>query len=167
MSDTLWRLLSPEVFAVSTFGLAATMFVVGGGRAALLVAVVGWFLLTPLSTVLRELAEEEDLDEAANPTDESTATETATTPDAETSDPVERLRERYADGEIDDVEFERQLEALLATEDADPETAHERLQNRGGERKTDTDDLSELLDDSETRDGGDETGNGEREVERE
>jgi uncharacterized membrane protein len=147
MSDTLWRLLSPEVFAVSTFGLAATMFVVGGGRAALLVAVVGWFLLTPLSTVLRELAED--------------------TPDAETSDPVERLRERYADGEIDDVEFERQLEALLATEDADPETAHERLQDRSGERRTDTDDLSELLDDSETRDGGDETGNGEREVERE
>ncbi len=166
MSDTLWRLLSPEVFAVSTFGFTATLLVVGGGRAALLVAVVGWFLLTPLSAVLRELAEE-DSEEAANPTDESTATETATTPEAETGDPVERLRERYADGEIDDVEFERQLEALLATEDADPETAHERLQDRGGERRTDTDDLSELLDDSETRDGGDEAGNGEREVEHE
>jgi uncharacterized membrane protein len=122
MSDTLWRLLSPEVFAVSTFGLAATLLVVGGGRAALLVAVVGWFLLTPLSAVLRELAEE-DPDEAASPIDESTAA----TADAETDDPVERLRERYADGEIDDVEFERRLEALVATEDADPEAAHERL----------------------------------------
>lgn len=127
MSNTLWRLLSPEVFAVSTFGLAATLLVIGGGRAALLVAVVGFLLLAPLSAVLRELAEEEDLDEAANPTSETTQTETATTPDSETGDPVERLRERYADGEIDDVEFERRLEALVATEDADPETAHERL----------------------------------------
>lgn len=122
MSDTLWRLLSPEVFAVSTFGLAATLLVVGGGRAALLVAVIGWFLLTPLSAVLRELAEEEDLDEAANPTDGPTETTAS-----EADDPVERLRERYADGEINDVEFERRLEALVATEDADPETAHERL----------------------------------------
>ena len=163
MPDTLWRLLSPEVFAVSTFGLAATLLVVGGGRAALLVAVVGFLLLTPLSAVLRELAEE-DLDEAANPMDGSTA---ATT-DAETDDPVERLRERYADGEIDDVEFERRLEALVATEDADPETAHERLQRRGDEREIDTGDVSELLDDGESGDGvDDEADNGEREVERE
>ncbi|ERH13512.1 MAG: putative membrane protein (DUF2078) [halophilic archaeon J07HB67] len=153
MSDTLWRLLSPEVFAVSTFGLAATLFVVGGGRAALLVAVVGWFLLTPLSAVLRGVAEDDD-----EATDRATESVEAGARDAETGDPVERLRERYADGELDDVEFERRLEALVATEDADPETAHERLQRDEGVG-ADTDDLSTLLDD--------ETDDGEREIERE
>jgi len=153
MSDTLWRLLSPEVFAVSTFGLAATLFVVGGGRAALLVAVVGWLLLTPLSVILREQAEA-DSDEVPDQTNETAPASETTTSEAETADPVERLRERYADGEIDDVEFERRLEALVATEDADPETAHERLQRDEG-AGADTDDLSTLLDD------------GEREVERE
>lgn len=36
---------------------------------------------------------------------------------ADADDPVERLRERYADGEITDEEFERRMERLVETED--------------------------------------------------
>ena len=41
----------------------------------------------------------------------------ATSPAAER--PVAALRERYATGEIDEAEFERKLDRLLATEDLD------------------------------------------------
>jgi Predicted membrane protein (DUF2078). len=44
-----------------------------------------------------------------------------------TDDPVEHLRTRFAEGEIDEVEFERQLELLMMTEDTEPKTAHERI----------------------------------------
>lgn len=37
--------------------------------------------------------------------------------DRETEDPLATLRERYARGEIDDVEFERRAETLLETEE--------------------------------------------------
>jgi len=48
---------------------------------------------------------------------------TAATPATDDADdPVEVLGERYADGEIDEAEFERRLERLLATEDG-PEGA--------------------------------------------
>jgi uncharacterized membrane protein len=40
-----------------------------------------------------------------------------TSADDDAADPVAVLRERYADGEIDEAEFERRLERLLATED--------------------------------------------------
>ena len=47
-------------------------------------------------------------------------------------DPVDRLRERYAEGDIDETEFERRLDLLLDTENADAETARERVRERTG-----------------------------------
>lgn len=129
MSSTLWRLFNPAVLATGTFGVALTLFVAGAGRVGVIALVVGWFLLTPLSAVIEEEVFEGDLATAANPTSESTD---AVDPETGTDDPVERLRERYANGEIDDVEFERQLETLLETEGADPETARDRLRERPG-----------------------------------
>ncbi|QLG27782.1 SHOCT domain-containing protein [Halorarum halophilum] len=48
------------------------------------------------------------------------------------SDPLDRLCERYAEGEIDEAEFERRLGLLLDTEDTDPATARERLREHTG-----------------------------------
>ena len=42
------------------------------------------------------------------------------------ADPLSILRTRYADGEIDDAEFERRLERLLETEDAGELTGRSR-----------------------------------------
>ena len=152
MSNTLWRLFDPAVLATGTFGVALTLFVVGAGRAGVITLVVGWFLLTPLSAVLEEEVFDEDLDEAANPMSDSA--------EPETEDPVERLRERYASGEIDDAEFERRLDALVETEDANPETARDRLRDRSSS-EGDLDDLD--LDDLDEGTGEER----EREVERE
>ena len=44
------------------------------------------------------------------------ATDGEATPDEEPADALERLRTRYADGELSDTEFERRLEVLLETE---------------------------------------------------
>ena len=94
----------PAVAAVGTLpvGILTAIFV--GGQAAAVVFVVGWLLLVPLGGVINEeiLADESDSEE---------------TTDA--GDPVATLRERYAAGEIDDVEFERRLEEILATEDVE------------------------------------------------
>jgi len=49
-------------------------------------------------------------------------TEESGTGDGESApDPLATLRERYASGEIDESEFERRLERLVATEDVPPE----------------------------------------------
>lgn len=48
-----------------------------------------------------------------------------------TADPVERLKERYANGEIDDATFERHLELVMETESLeDRESTRERLRNK-------------------------------------
>lgn len=119
--------LGPPVFAVSTFGFMLLFFVFGRWQLALATMVVGWFLLTPLSGVLNQRLHVESSDESGE-----TAAE---------SDPVEELRRRYAEGEIDEVEFERQLETVLATEDTDPETARERLQDSPSVATSDPADL--------------------------
>ncbi|QKG93060.1 SHOCT domain-containing protein [Halorubrum sp. SS5] len=71
--------------------------------------ITGFFILIPLVLVLGEdfplvAADEPDAPAASDATAER---------------PVAALRDRYASGEIDEAEFERRLDRLLATEDLD------------------------------------------------
>lgn len=113
------------VFAVATLplGILAGLFL--GLTPAIVVFVVGWLLLTPLSAILAGAGHanhaggwvEEEVEEVVQ---ERTRERVEGSLDGSSSkDPVEELRERYARGEIDEVELERRLDALLETEDVD------------------------------------------------
>ncbi len=103
------------LFAVLTLpvGILAALFV--GIQAAVAVFVVGWLLLVPVSAILFGAPDEEPVIASG---DEERAAEESTRTD-ESEDPIEALRDRYARGEIDEVELERRLEALVEMEDLD------------------------------------------------
>jgi hypothetical protein len=114
--------------------------------AALVVFVVGWLLLVPVTAILfgpgvptaQESADqigeqvEAEIGAAVGGRREATRTDV---------DPIEELRQRYARGEIDDHELERGLEALLETEDVDATDQEEiektirRLDDVSGQRR--------------------------------
>jgi hypothetical protein len=157
MSDTLHRLIdeAPGIIAVLTFGVVALLGVLGGGQAAGIVAIVGWFILTPMSAMLGNVlvGDEADEDEWYDPTESTTSTRESTREQAREptsdEDPVDALRERYARGEIDEVEFERRLETLIATEGSDAQAAHDQLRSVRSGRQSVDDELDDLLDDSD------------------
>lgn len=136
--STLRRLVAagPAVFAVTTLPAVAFAAEVFGVETATAVAVVGWVLLTPLSAIVSE-GERDVVDgdgaDGGRPVDVPNPWwGTWETREPEPGDPLDRLRERYAEGEIDEAEFERRLGLLLDTEDADPATARERVRERPG-----------------------------------
>lgn len=102
MTDFGERLVGLIAVATLPVGILTGMFV--GLDTAAVVFVVGWLLLTPGVAILFDTDSETD-DEPVE--------------SARASDPIDQLRSRYAAGEIDEVEFERQLETLLETEDVD------------------------------------------------
>lgn len=66
---------------------------------------VGYVVVVPLTAILFDEDDESETVEA-DPTQSTTDEET----------PLERLRRRYAEGELTDEQFERKLERLLETE---------------------------------------------------
>lgn len=124
------------LIAVLSFGLPAVLvsllvfpFVPVSTVAPLvpLTFALGFFLLVPLIAVLGERLPFV----AADETTIDTADERA---------PVERLRERYARGDLSDEEFERRLARLVETED---EAGLERLTRDGRETRVDSWEASE------------------------
>ena len=100
------------LIGILSFGLTALFAVIIPGPLEALIPatfITGFFLLLPLVLVLGE-----DFPLVAS--DEPDA---STEIGASTDNPIAALRERYASGEIDEAEFERRLDRLLATEDLD------------------------------------------------
>lgn len=104
VADDLWLLIG-----VVTFALIAMVGSVGLEGAGGMIAIVGWFLLAPIFLFWGEEIADWYFEEREAP---------ATT-DRRTEDPaLEELKRRYAEGEIDDAEFERRLERLVGVDGA-------------------------------------------------
>ncbi|GGN91719.1 SHOCT domain-containing protein [Haloarcula pellucida] len=108
MPPTLPKKKFAGVVAVLTFGLTALFPIAGFPKLAAATAILGFLVVLPLVGILG----------ADFPLVESDATSQARSSEPEpTESPIERLRDRYARGEVSDEEFERRLERLLETED--------------------------------------------------
>ncbi|WP_135828043.1 SHOCT domain-containing protein [Halorussus halobius] len=94
------------VVAVATLPVGTLALLFASVEVAIVVFVVGWFLLTPLVPIVGE----ELLPALGGSSDGGDSS-------AEPADPLAELRSRYARAEIGDAEFERQVEKLLATEE--------------------------------------------------
>ena len=99
VAEDLWLLIG-----IMTFALAGFVSTVGFGSLAASVAIIGWFLLTPIFLFWgEEIA-------AWLYEDDEPARETA-------PDPLDELKRRYAEGEIDDEEFEHRLDRLVRVDE--------------------------------------------------
>lgn len=116
MSDAGENLLEAltGIVAVVTLPLGILAGVFMGREAAGVVFIVGWLLLVPVLGILSDHVDLGSTSEYDVDTEAVTASG-----DGSEDDALQRLRERYAAGDIDEVEFERRLEALLETEDVD------------------------------------------------
>lgn len=157
-SDSFLARLTP-LFAFITLplGILAAIFV--GLSAALVVFVVGWLLLTPASAILFGNPTPGPTwadDEVEQLVQERIKEQIRAKIKEQSTDPLDELRARYARGEIDELELERRLDALLEMEAVDPDdeegiervkstldTGNSTGQAAGGETASDTD--SDLL----------------------
>lgn len=116
MSARLQRFVAEELWlliAVVTLPLMMLLDTLGPELFAEVAMIVGWFMLTPLFLFWGgDIAGILFADESR----ESDAAESATEDDA-----IAELKRRYAEGEIDEVEFERRLDRLVALDEADPD----------------------------------------------
>jgi uncharacterized membrane protein len=112
----------PGIVAVLVLGLGlADLFLnVVPGVPFWVIFIIGFAVVLPLVGILF------DDDESATDAEPS-----ADRPDEE--DPLERLKRRYAEGEIGDEEFERRLERLLETEDEGAAADHLRRERSTGD----------------------------------
>ncbi|SMO82372.1 SHOCT domain-containing protein [Halorubrum cibi] len=89
----------------------------------------GYVVVVPMVSMLFDDEEEEEADERAESESEANRTEPATDRDQSedagegNADAIDRLRTRYAEGDLTDEQFERKLDKLLETET--PEDAAE------------------------------------------
>jgi uncharacterized membrane protein len=107
--------LDPEVVVFLVLGAGITAAFFDLGFAGLIFA-VGFAVLLPLSDILsRKLDTDEETDSDAEQREQGVDT-ADDTGGVDESAALETLRERYARGEIDEMEFERRVADLLATE---------------------------------------------------
>ncbi|NUB92654.1 SHOCT domain-containing protein [Haloterrigena sp. SYSU A121-1] len=96
--------------AILTLALTSLAGLAGLGALAGVITIVGWFVLTPILLFWG--------DEVALMLGDDEPTGATRTGEPESdSDPLEELKRRYAAGEIDDAEFERRLERLVAVDE--------------------------------------------------
>lgn len=101
-SGESWREKAVPVAAILTLGLGIFAFLLGF-EWFWMVFVLGWIVVVPILAVLFDESEDDmALDDRSSGSDRQDALET--------------LRDRYARGELDDVEFERRVEKLLENE---------------------------------------------------
>ncbi|TKX71046.1 SHOCT domain-containing protein [Halorubrum sp. SP9] len=124
------------LIAILSFGLTSLLAVLLPtvlGALIPAVFITGFFILIPLVLVLGEDFPLVASDDDAAPADETVGSTNATAADH----PVAALREWYATGEIDEAEFERRLDRLLATEDLDER--FDRIESDRGEEPRERD----------------------------
>ncbi|WP_276299120.1 SHOCT domain-containing protein [Halorussus lipolyticus] len=112
------------VLSVLTFGLTAFFAVVGVDFLVPTIFVLGFFLVIPLIAILGD-----SLPMVRDGGDDDVSVESIQT-EQSGDDPIDELRTRYARGELTDAEFERRLERLLETEDAEASRSKERVFDR-------------------------------------
>ena len=83
---------------------------------------IGYAVVVPLTSLLRGRSAESARDRPRESGREGA--------DADADDALDRLRDRYARGELSEAQFERKLETLLETET--PEDARERIDRAAG-----------------------------------
>lgn len=127
MADSLPQLTKQEalgVAAVATVGLVALAGTLDLEVVADVAAITGFLVVLPLIAILDYrlpfVSPAGSADRQRQPTDAS-ATEGGAG-DTGDEDPVAKLRDRYARGEIGEEEFERKLDRLLETEGIDAES---------------------------------------------
>ena len=135
--------LDPEVVVFLVLGAGITAAFFDLGFAGLIFA-LGFAVLLPLSDILSKRLDADEASDADDETDRETDPAGASD-DVDELAALETLRERYARGEIDEMEYERRLEDLLATESAGEAREYVERQ-RGTEVRGETSDGDRDLD---------------------
>ncbi|SDR02303.1 SHOCT domain-containing protein [Natronobacterium texcoconense] len=105
VAEELWLLIG-----IVTFALISLVGILGLEAVAGILAIVGWFFLAPIFLFWGE--------EIADWWFEAEPTTTATTDRSSEDDAIDELKRQYAEGRIDDEEFEHRLERLVGVEEA-------------------------------------------------
>ncbi|MFP8957325.1 SHOCT domain-containing protein [Natrialbaceae archaeon A-CW3] len=135
VAEDLWLFV-----AIATFFTAGLLAIIGFQTVVAMVAFVGWFFLTPVFLFWGEeiaawlYGYETDEDDATQTT-RGTASHAEQVPE---DDPLERLKHRYATGELSDEEFEHRLDRLIEVDDR-----YERREDVSGGFGTDSSGLEE------------------------
>jgi uncharacterized membrane protein len=125
------------VIAVGSFGLPALFATLGLDALVAPTFVAGFLLLLPLVALLGEDLPFVERDEDVAASDRTSVDAGARTEPrgGADEDPIERLRGRYARGEIDDAEFERRVERLVETENLEGSGVGDAARDRGRDRE--------------------------------
>jgi uncharacterized membrane protein len=143
VADKLWLLI-----AIVTLPLTALCAILGGlvfpplAAFTPVVPIIGWFLLTPVFLFFGDELAALLSGGSSEGSDHSAATDSE-------DDPIANLKRRYAEGKIDDAEFERRLERLLAADEDGIDPRGSTIETSGTERDSNASDGAESAADLE------------------